>query len=52
MIPTVCILLERALNKILILIVNVGYKDVGVSRGHTLVYLIPAQYESLSQMTI
>ena len=48
---TVCIFLEKTLNKILLFIVNLGYKDIKIIEGHTLAYLTLAQYDSLRLKT-
>ena len=48
MIPTVCVFPEKALNKVVLFIVNVGNKDVNFSKHHTLACMTPDQYDSFS----
>ena len=45
---TICRFPEKTLNKIFFFIINVGYEDTKIGKGHTLAYLIPFQYESYS----
>ena len=49
MIPTAYIHLEKALNQMFLFIANVNYKDLKIGKGNILVYLTPAQYDSLSK---
>ena len=47
---TMCILPEKEMNTLLLLIVNLGHGEVKISKGCTLAYLTPAKYENLSDV--
>ena len=46
---TVCIFPEKEVNKILFFIINMDHEEVKIFKGHTLAYLTPAQYDTLSE---
>ena len=50
MIPTVCIFLEKEVYKVLFYISNVDHKEIRLTEGHTLAYLIPAQHNNLLEV--
>ena len=43
--PTVYRFPEKAVNKILLFVINVGYKDIKIVKGHTSAYLISVLHE-------
>ena len=48
-IPIICIVPKKVLNKILLFVVNTGYEDTKNQQVCTLAYLTQAQYENYSE---